>query len=45
MNTLYPTIIESDAIIFGTPVYWYGPTALMKGLKHHGNRVKTAAKS
>jgi multimeric flavodoxin WrbA len=30
MNTLYPTIIESDAIIFGTPVYWYGPTALMK---------------
>jgi multimeric flavodoxin WrbA len=31
MSTLYPTIIESDAIIFGTPVYWYGPTALMKG--------------
>jgi multimeric flavodoxin WrbA len=31
MNTLYPTIIKSDAIIFGTPVYWYGPTALMKG--------------
>jgi multimeric flavodoxin WrbA len=31
MNSLYPTIIESDAIIFGTPVYWYGPTALMKG--------------
>jgi multimeric flavodoxin WrbA len=26
----YPTIIESDVIIFGTPVYWYGPTALMK---------------
>jgi len=24
-------IIESDALIFGTPVYWYGPTALMKG--------------
>ncbi len=30
MNTFYPTLIESDAIIFGTPVYWYGPTALMK---------------
>lgn len=30
MNGLYSKIIESDAIIFGTPVYWYGPTALMK---------------
>jgi len=30
MNNVYPKIIESDAIIFGTPVYWYGPTALMK---------------
>jgi len=24
------SIIESDVIIYGTPVYWYGPTALMK---------------
>jgi len=31
MNDIYPKIIESDIIIFGTPVYWYGPTALMKG--------------
>jgi len=31
MNSMYPRIIESDGIIFGTPVYWYGPTALMKG--------------
>jgi multimeric flavodoxin WrbA len=30
MNEIYPKIIESDAIVFGTPVYWYGPTALMK---------------
>jgi multimeric flavodoxin WrbA len=30
MNALYPKIVESDVIIFGTPVYWYGPTALMK---------------
>ncbi len=30
MNALYPKIIESDVLIFGTPVYWYGPTALMK---------------
>ena len=31
MSNLYNKIIESDAIIFGTPVYWYAPTALMKG--------------
>jgi len=31
MNRLYPKIIASDGIVFGTPVYWYGPTALMKG--------------
>ncbi len=31
MNDVYAKIMESDVIIFGTPVYWYGPTALMKG--------------
>jgi len=30
MNNIYPKIMEADAIVFGTPVYWYGPTALMK---------------
>ena len=30
MNDVYPSIIASDVIVFGTPVYWYGPTALMK---------------
>ena len=30
MNKIYPKIIQSDVIVFGTPVYWYGPTALMK---------------
>jgi multimeric flavodoxin WrbA len=30
MNDLYDLISESNAIVFGTPVYWYGPTALMK---------------
>jgi multimeric flavodoxin WrbA len=30
MNKIYPKIIKSDIIIFGTPVYWFGPTALMK---------------
>jgi len=31
MQALYAKIIGSDLIIFGTPVYWYGPTALMTG--------------
>jgi multimeric flavodoxin WrbA len=31
MNAVYPRLIESDVVVFGTPVYWYGPTALMKG--------------
>ena len=31
MNTIYPKLIDSDVIIFGAPVYWYGPTALLKG--------------
>ncbi len=30
MNGLYPRIIAADAIVLGTPVYWYGPTALLK---------------
>lgn len=30
MNILYDTILEADVIIFGTPLYWYGPTAIMK---------------
>ena len=30
MRAIYPAIVQSDVIIFGTPVYWYGPTALMK---------------
>jgi multimeric flavodoxin WrbA len=30
MNEVYPQIAESSAIVLGTPVYWYGPTALMK---------------
>jgi multimeric flavodoxin WrbA len=31
MSRLYQKIIASAGIIFGTPVYWYGPTALIKG--------------
>jgi multimeric flavodoxin WrbA len=30
MNDVYPRIAESGAIVLGTPVYWYAPTALMK---------------
>ena len=30
MNRIYPKIVESDVIVFGMLVYWYGPTALMK---------------
>lgn len=30
MNALYPQIAAADVLVFGTPVYWYGPTALMK---------------
>ncbi len=30
MQGLYPKIGGSDVIVFATPVYWYGPTALMK---------------
>jgi multimeric flavodoxin WrbA len=31
MTGLYVKIADSDALVLGTPVYWYGPTALMKG--------------
>lgn len=30
MTPLYDTITGSDLLIFSTPVYWYGPTAIMK---------------
>lgn len=30
MTKIYPRLEASDIIIFGTPVYWYGPTAKMK---------------
>lgn len=30
MIELYTKVVESDVIIFGTPLYWYAPTALMK---------------
>lgn len=30
MQELYPKLREADYIIFGTPIYWYGPTGKMK---------------
>jgi multimeric flavodoxin WrbA len=30
MRRLYLTIAGSDVLVFATPVYWYGPTAIMK---------------
>lgn len=30
MQVIYPKLEDSELIIFGTPVYWYGPTAKMK---------------
>lgn len=32
MAQLYPLMEGTDVIVFGTPVYWYGPTAKMKML-------------
>ncbi|HWR39210.1 MAG TPA: flavodoxin family protein [Patescibacteria group bacterium] len=32
MSELYTKIEQAEIIAFGTPVYWYGPTALMKGV-------------
>jgi len=30
MQKVYPLMEDADLIIFGTPVYWYGPSAKMK---------------
>ena len=30
MQEIYPQLDEADLIIFGTPNYWFGPTAKMK---------------
>ena len=30
MTTLYSKFEEADVIVFGTPLYWYGPSAKMK---------------
>lgn len=30
MTAAYAKITASDVIIFGTPIYWYGPSGLMK---------------
>ena len=30
LTTLYPKFETADVIVFGTPLYWYGPSAKMK---------------
>jgi multimeric flavodoxin WrbA len=30
MREVYPKLDEADVIVFGTPIYWYGPTGKMK---------------
>jgi multimeric flavodoxin WrbA len=30
IHEIYPKLEAADIIVFGTPVYWYGPTAKMK---------------
>lgn len=30
MQTVYPKLENADVIVFGSPLYWYGPTAQMK---------------
>jgi multimeric flavodoxin WrbA len=30
MQLLYPKLEAADVIVFGTPLYWYGPSAKMK---------------
>ncbi len=30
MAKLYPKLEKADVIVFGTPLYWYGPSAMMK---------------
>ena len=30
MKTLYPKLEDAGVIVFGTPLYWYGPSAKMK---------------
>ena len=30
MKLLYPKLESADVIVFGTPLYWYGPTGKMK---------------
>ena len=32
MQQIYPLMAGADVIVFGTPVYWYGPSAKMKML-------------
>ena len=30
MNGLYPSVLDSDVIVFASPIYWWGVTGIMK---------------
>jgi multimeric flavodoxin WrbA len=32
MTQVYQAIADSDVLLFATPVYWYGPTTIMKAM-------------
>jgi len=50
MQTLYDKIDEADYLLFGTPIYWFGPTAQMKIVidrlrPYYGNKKLTGKKA
>ncbi len=50
MQDLYQRIEASDVLIFGTPIYWFGPSAQMKLLldrfrPYYGNKKLTGKKA
>ena len=50
MQELYKRIKIADIIVFGTPIYWFGPTATMKLLidrlrPYYGNKGLTGKKA
>lgn len=40
-NTIAPAILEADAVVFTTPVYWYSLPAQIKGVLNTGDIEKT----
>ena len=50
LRNYYPAIEAADLLVFGTPIYWYGPTAQMKALMdrlrpYYGNKLLKGKKA